>query len=67
MANGQKRGKQIIGALGIFCLSYVIFSIVSQAPQERSFFIIISLIVIFISLAVIGYTMITGRRNKKPD
>jgi hypothetical protein len=58
-----KRWVQLIGVLGIVSLSYVIFSIVSQAPEDRLPIIIFALIVIFISICVVAYTMITGRRR----
>jgi hypothetical protein len=58
-----KRWVQLIGVFGIVSLSYVIFSIVSQAPKDRLPIIIFALIVLFISICVVAYTMITGRRR----
>ena len=59
------RSKQVIGTLGIFAMAYVIFSLISQAPAERYPAIFLSLIVIVISLSVIAYTMIMGRRARR--
>jgi NhaP-type Na+/H+ or K+/H+ antiporter len=52
---------RILGVIGIVSLSYVVFSIVSQAPEDRHPVIVFALFVVVVSICVVAYTMITGR------
>ena len=53
---------QLIGVLGVVCLAYVIYSVVAQAPADRTPVITFALVVAFVCICVIAYTMLTGRR-----